>query len=212
MRNDLRKFLVVTLCVVLLGMTSCTGGPMALKQARIDATDSTQRAMEAYDKNSDGFIAGKELDQSPAIKSAMQRIDTNGDGQVSAEEVQGIIENWLNDVVVVMAVRCVVTLDDEPLDGATVTFDPEPFLGNVLPAATGVTNKGKATMAVPQELRQDPTLAHPNIGMYLVRISKIEGGQELIPARYNTNTTLGIEVARRAVWMPNAVKFDLTSN
>ncbi len=212
MGNRMRKCFVVAGCASLLGLTGCSGGPMALKQASIDADASTQRAMEAYDKNGDGFIAGEELDLSPAIKSAMQRVDVNGDGQVSAEEVQGIIENWLNDVVVVMAVRCEVTLDDEPLDGATVTFDPEPFLGNVLPTATGVTAGGKAKMVVPQEQRQDPTLAHPNIGMYLVRISKIEGGQELIPARYNTNTTLGIEVARRAVWMPSSVKFDLTSN
>lgn len=212
MWNRMKKGFVVASCVTLLGLTGCPNGPIALEQAMIDATDSTQRAMEAYDKNGDGFIAGEELDQSPAIKSAMHRIDVNGDGQASAGEIQGIIESWLNDVVVVMAVRCEVMLDGEPFDGATITFDPEPFLGNVLPTAIGVTKKGKATMTVPQEQRQDPTLAHPNIGMYLVRISKTEDGRELIPAQYNTETTLGVEVARRAVWMPSAVKFDLASN
>ena len=38
------------------------------------------------------------------------------------------------------------------------------------------------------------------------------GGQELIPARYNTQTTLGLEVALRARYKPGAARFVLTSD
>ena len=39
------------------------------------------------------------------------------------------------------------------------------------------------------------------MGFYRVRISKQVNGKEAIPARYNTSTTLGIEVA------PDAYRF-----
>jgi hypothetical protein len=34
-----------------------------------------------------------------------------------------------------------------------------------------------------------------HLGLYNVRISKIVGGKETIPSKYNTETTLGQEVA-----------------
>ncbi len=35
---------------------------------------------------------------------------------------------------------------------------------------------------------------------------------ETIPAKYNTETVLGIEVATQAAWKPGTAPFDLTSN
>ncbi len=212
MSYRLTKLVIAAACPALLGIAGCGGGPIALKQIEIDPAASGQRAIEAYDKNGDGVLAGEELDQAVSLKSAMSRLDLDQDGQVTAEEVTGLIELATNDVVVITTVKCNVYLDGELLDGAIVTFEPEEFLGAGIPNASGITSKGRADITIAEEQRQDPTARGVHIGLYRVKISKIVGGLETIPAKYNTNTTLGIEVARRASWKPGAARFDLTSN
>ncbi len=45
-----------------------------------------------------------------------------------------------------------------------------------------------------------------------VRVTKLEDGNETIPARYNTHTTLGEEVARNAANISSGmIRFELTS-
>jgi hypothetical protein len=176
---------------------SCTRGPSAIKPPSIDASAAGSKAMELYDKDGDGQVAGAELDAAPALKAALARLDTSGDKAVSADEVTARVNAWKEMKTAITGVPCKVTLDGKPLAGATVTLEPEPFLGEEVKAASATSNPfGQVSPTIPKEQRPDPTLpGGANFGLYKVRISKVVGGKETIPARYNTETTLGQEVS-----------------
>jgi hypothetical protein len=78
------------------------------------------------------------------------------------------------------------------LEGATVTYEPEPFLGSSYHSHQGQTNVAGIAELDP-ELKEYPGDIY--VGLYRVRISKKVNGKETIPARYNTETELGREVA-----------------
>ena len=78
-----------------------------------------------------------------------------------------------------------------PVTDAQVVVEPEPFLQRVPTPASGVTDaRGEISLA-----GQDARFPGLYCGMYRVRVSKQQQGKETIPARYNTETTLGFEIA-----------------
>lgn len=201
-------FLFLVLLVV-----GCSNRPPALMPPDFDPEDVGVAAIKQYDTDGDGLVGGDELNDAPSLNFALDRLDQDQDNHISAAEVTQLIEEkWQQDGAGVIRIKCVVELNGTPLDGATVTFDPEEFLGEgIVHPASGVTRAGLATLSVATE-----NLVHPNArgvapGLYLVRISKIVNGEETIPARYNTATTLGVEVARRASYMPGSIDFELRS-
>jgi hypothetical protein len=153
--------------------------------------------MELYDADGDGKIAGDELEKAPALRAALPRLDTNNDGAVSEDEIVARVNAWKEMRTGMASVRCHVTLDGQPLTGATVVFEPEAFLGEEVKTATGTTNPfGDAAPTIAPEDRPEPTLpGGAHFGLYKVRISKVVNGKETIPSRYNTETTLGQEVS-----------------
>lgn len=169
----------------------------AAKQQYIDASQAGKMAMEMYDKNGDGVVSGPELENSPSLKEALPRLDTNGDKGVSADEVAARVNAWKDLKSGLISGACHVTLDGEPLTGATVVFEPEAFLGDQTKKAEGVTNPyGNAAPTLAKEDRPDPkSPSGAQLGLYLVRISKVVNGKETIPAQYNTQTTLGQELS-----------------
>jgi hypothetical protein len=190
--------LAVTLVVSApTAFTGCSSRPAAVRPPAINASQAGGQAIETYDKNSDGVISGDELDRAPALKEALSRLDTNGDKGVSADEVAARVNAWKATEIGMTSFRCHVTLNGEALTGATVTFEPEPFLGSEIKAAVGVTNPfGDAAPTIPKEQRPDPKLpGGVHLGLYKVRISKMVNGKETIPSRYNADTTLGQEVS-----------------
>jgi hypothetical protein len=178
-------------------LASCRYGPSPVKQPAIDATGAGKLAMEMYDKNGDGKVAGDELENAPGLKAALPRLDTNGDGGVSAEEVTARVNAWKEMRTGMTYVQCRVTLNGQPLSGAEVTFEPEPFLGDEIKPAVGTTTmQGDATPVIRPEDRPDPKLpGGVHLGLYKVRISKLENGKQVIPARYNSETIIGQEVS-----------------
>lgn len=182
---------------LLAALASCHFGPSAVKQPKIDATRSGKLAMETYDKNGDGKVAGDELQNAPALKAALPRLDTDGDGGVSAEEVTARVNAWKAMQSGMTGVHIHFTLDGQPVVDAKVTLEPEAFLGDEVKTAFGTTNQfGDAAPSIPKEERPDPSLpGGAHFGLYKLRISKIVNGKETIPARYNTETTLGQEVS-----------------
>jgi hypothetical protein len=182
---------------LLVAVASCRYGPSAVKQPTINATSAGKLAMEMYDKNNDGKVAGDELENAPALKAALPRLDTNGDGGVSADEIAARVQAWKAMQSGMTGVHIHFTLDGQPLTEATVTLEPEPFLGDEVRAAVGATNQfGDAAPSIPKEQRPDSSLpGGAHFGLYKVRVSKIVNGNETIPARYNTQTVLGQEVS-----------------
>jgi len=153
--------------------------------------------MEMFDKDGDGFIAGAELDATPGIKAAMETIDVDKDGKASESEIAKRIESWGQRGTGLTTLGFRVNLNGKPLPGAAVVFEPEPFLGDQFKAAVGETNaNGDGSVSIPKEQRV-PADAPSGLylGLYRVRVSKKDGGKEAIPAIYNTETTLGQQVA-----------------
>ena len=93
----------------------------------------------------------------------------------------------------------------QPIAGAEVKFVPESFLGPGLKTGTGTTDKnGDAMISQPSRGGDDPAIGMCP-GFYRVEITK---GNE-IPAKYNTATILGEEVAGDAVGLSTGLAFEL---
>ncbi len=190
--------LLVSACVLSAGCFF--GGPARVHPPSMSPSAAGAGAMEKYDTNKDGVVKGDELEKAPTLKAGLEKLDTNGDGGVSADEVAARIQTWLDDKMGRMAVPCRVTVNQVPLAGAKVTFEPEPFLGSEAKVCVGTTDESGFANVVAQEDNADGTIGCPP-GYYLVRVSKEEGGRETIPATYNTNTVIGKEIALDATEM-----------
>jgi hypothetical protein len=104
-----------------------------------------------------------------------------------------------------------VTLDGQPLAGASVVFQPlNPDPANPLPGSHGLTN-ADGTFTLQVDLR---TTSGAAVGAHRVAISRTQapGGdapaRELIPARYNSASTLTFEVPAGGT---DQADFDLNS-
>jgi len=184
-------------CASALVVVGCSRGPARVGQPSIDPAGAGAGALEAYDTNGDGKIAGGELDASPALKSALERLDADHDGGVSAGEIAERVKAWKAMRTGLASIRCQVTLDGKPLPGAMVTLEPEPFLGNQVKRATGQSNQfGDAAPTVAEADKPDPSLpGGVHFGLYTVTISKQAGGKETLPERYSVKPGLGLEVS-----------------
>jgi hypothetical protein len=160
----------------------------------LDPQAVAQQALEQYDTNKDGAIAGAELDACPGLKSSLEVIDTNKDGRITADEIAARITQYKEDKAALFGLSGHVTLDGRPLEGATVTLMPEKFMGTgVKPARCVSDAKGECAFVV--EGHEFKSVANP--GVYRIEVSKKDsGGQESIPARYNAKTTLGVEIGQ----------------
>jgi hypothetical protein len=173
-------------CIALEGC----GRPMPrLAPPAIDPAAAGQAAIDEYDTNHDGVISGAELDRCPALKAAEKKYD-HGSGKITADDIAERIRAWQASRVCMSQMAIRITLDGKPLKGATVTSEPEKFLGPNIPGAKGVTNAQGTVW--PQVDRSRPGMFY---GLYKLRVSKTIDGQETIPARYNTETELGFEKA-----------------
>jgi hypothetical protein len=177
--------------------TSCQRSPGAVKPPSINSSSAGKLAMEQYDTNGDGKVAGDELDKAPSLKAALPRLDTDGDGGVSADELAARIEKWKGSGTGLMVFTSLVTLDGTPLPGATITFVPDPCLGDQVKHASCTTNAyGKGSGTIAKQDLPDPTYpGGMQLGIYTVKISKLVGGKETIPAKYNEHSILGQEAA-----------------
>ncbi|MGA2031829.1 MAG: EF-hand domain-containing protein [Thermoguttaceae bacterium] len=156
--------------------------------------NAAQKAMELYDSDKDGFLDKAELEKVPGLKAAIEQVDTNHDGKISADEISARIESWKASRTARMPIRCVILHKGQPLVGATITFVPESFLGNELPTVSATTGLAGGTAINAPAKDGAPPIGLPP-GFYRVQVTK---SGENIPAKYNTATTLGQEVANDA--------------
>ena len=161
------------------------GGPPFAPQ------DAAQAALAEYDANKDGLLDAKELERCPAPQGGLKAFDKNGHGKLSADEIAGRLTFYQVSKVKLTSLDLQLIQGGGPPEGATVTLEPEKFLGPGARPASGVSDaEGQVSLAVEGE----QTGLVP-LGLYRVQVSKKDAkGEELIPARYNTKTTLGAEV------------------
>jgi hypothetical protein len=203
MARSLARLAIVAAGIALLAGLGCgSRGPAMVPQPGIDP-QAASKAMQEFDANKDGYLDAKELEKAPGLKAAMSKIDINGNGKISADDINARIKVWKDSKVARMTIICRVTHNGRPLEGATVVFEPEKFLGDQLKPATG--NSDASGMAFPAALYEGSDAKGIAPGFYRVKITK---SGENIPAKYNTETILGQEVARDAENI-RRVRFDL---
>jgi hypothetical protein len=153
------------------------------------------------------------LDKAPGIKAGLKKADADADGKVSLQELAARMEKWNASRYGILAPNCSVKLNGAPLEGAVITFEPEPFLKEVLLEGKGATNAlGAAGVSIPKEKRLvEGSPPGVQMGYYIVRISKQENGTESIPAKYNTESVLGQEVAYDDPAFQSQIIFDLST-
>ncbi len=207
-----QHFLVsLWLAFAAVSITGCSGRPFNGDSApRLPAVEIGRTAIRQCDTNRDGKISGTELDHCPGLKAAVSRLDPSGNGEITAAMITARIDAWQKSKLGRMSYGCIVTRNGKPLEGATVKLVPEKFLGHWITTATGISDKnGQAdiAVAVPSTLpagRRMPRGLPP--GFYRVEITK---PGEKIPAKYNTKTVLGQEIAMDA-GIEDGIRFDLT--
>jgi hypothetical protein len=181
-------------CSYLASLTGCSDAPSAPPRPDLNPAECAQEAIKRYDTNGNGKIDASELDNAPALKALLAIIkysDPNHADALSQDDIATHIKKWLDNKTSLMGGIVMVTLDGRPLEGAAVTFEPEPFLGPSYRPATGTTDSN-GTAILSGSVEGSPGLFP---GLYRVKISKKVGGKETIPERFNEKTTLGREVA-----------------
>jgi hypothetical protein len=166
--------------------------------------------LEAYDANHDGAIHGDEFVRVPALLESLGQVDTDNDTRITAQEIDARVNNWLSLKIGEMPVRCEVTLDGAPLADAQVVFEPESFLGASVHGAQGTsTADGNVVISLDKEHLADARYPGVACGWYKIRVTC---AHRSLPSRYNSETTLGCEVAMDASWVNHgAVVLKLTS-
>lgn len=185
--NRSRYFLFI---VALFGCgLGCNDGATRVLPEAIDA-NAAQNAVEMLDLNKDGLIDSEELANSPGLRAAMSRVDTNGDEKLSAAEIGARILSWQKSKVGRLALPCRFTQAGQPLAQASVSLIPEPFLGDKLKPVSVVTDsQGMVVFSSAANLKDPQGVS---VGFYRVEVRKQDGS---VPAKFNVQTTLGIEVA-----------------
>ena len=158
-----------------------------------------------YDTNNDGKLSGEELDKCPGLKAAAARLDPEGKG-VTAAMIAARINAWQKMKIGRMTAVFIVFHNGKPLAGANVKLVPEAFFNGAMQTATGKTAPtGLVGPSIPTSgKRYDPSGVPP--GFYRIEITK--PGLD-IPAKYNTATILGVEVAADAPSAQGAIRLDL---
>jgi hypothetical protein len=185
----------------------CSGRQSRLAAPGIDR-NAGQAAITKYDANGDGALSGDELNKVPAFKASLKRLDSNGDGKVSPDEIAERVAAWRRSQLAITRVVANIRQNQRPLADAQVTLVPEDFLGPAVMPAQGSTD---ASGSAHLRISASPDEAGVHLGFYRVQVSKkTPDGKEMIPARYNTETELGVEITPDD---PNAdrITFDVSS-
>lgn len=196
------------LVLAILFAAGCSGRPAAPSRPRVNAAAAGRAAIEMYDTDGNGKLDAAELQRCPALLQALPRADTDGDNALSADEIAARVNTWFASGSIMMDAATLVTLDGQPLEGAEVVFEPEEFLGSGFKECRGATDEWGRAMVT----GADANYPGVYVGAYRIRIFKAVGGQETLPARYNTESELGVEVADDVgIELPARLEFHLKS-
>jgi hypothetical protein len=200
-------FAVLAIFSVVLYL-GCDRQKPRVEQPPYSPSGEASKAMELYDTNKDGKIAGAELDKAPGLKAALKVFGTDKDKGVTKDHIVTRVNRWKESRIGRTTLSCQVFRNGQPLAGATVKFVPEKYEEEALTeTATGQTNSlGMAMIALPPETGPDAPPPGMHLGIYRVEITK---SGENIPAKYNTATELGQEVSLDNEELQRGIKFYL---
>ncbi len=152
---------------------------------------AANEALRMFDANRDAKLSGRELDKTPALKGSLAELDKDQDSALTYDEIVLRLFQHLEVPRLFTDVAVTVTSNGQPFVNAEVNLLPEPFLEPGVKPAQGTTGSdGQCEFQIDG---QD----YPGVGpgFYRVTIMKTDSaGKSLVPARYNTATTLGCEI------------------
>jgi hypothetical protein len=194
MRSAWERITVGLICLLMAG---CSSSAARVKVVDIDPSEASSAAMEMYDKDGDDALAGDELSAVPGIKKYLKHYDRDGDNRVSRDEIAQRLEDWADQRLALHGPTVAVQLDGQWLEGATVKFVPEGYLGPNVKPAMGITmSNGFAPLTHDEEFLPKTANGRPLAGVTSGTFKvEITHPSRRIPARYNTATELGEEVA-----------------
>jgi hypothetical protein len=183
--------IVATLAVLMSG--GCSGGQGRIKPPRIDPSTAASQAMELYDANRDGKLSQEELSKCPGVLISLERYDTNHDKAIDQDEFRARLVNLLKNGAGATQLSCDVSYQGKALAGARVVLEPEPYLGNEIQTAEGLTsNAGIADVGMPAD-KAPAALKSMKLIQYGTFKVRITHPTIKVPEKYNTQTTLGYE-------------------
>ena len=183
------------LCIV-VPLAGCSRGPAAVHLPDVDPSAASEQAIEMYDTNGDVQLSATELAACPGILAHIAAYDTDKNHSVSREEVEEQIVRLRASRTGLTSLRIRVRMNGKPLKGAKVKLVPEKYLGEEVKTAWGTTNaRGSATMDVKDEdlPSSEAGLIGVHYGTYKVEVTHPNA---TIPAKYNTQTSLGYETEK----------------
>jgi hypothetical protein len=179
-------------------LAGCPRASTEISMPKWDAGAAADSALATYDANGDQKLSREELKKSPGLLSALKSLDRDSDGSLSGEELKLGLHQIRQQEAALVEIACTVRRNGQALEGATVTFVPEAFMGEDVKPATGVTGRDGTTFPsvgqeeIPAEYRG--RVQGVPCGVFRVTVTHPKAS---IPAKYNTQTELGRVVSRR---------------
>ncbi len=134
--------------------------------------------------------AAGDLDKLPSIAAGRPVLDTDHDMRVSESELLAWFERVRRSKVALVSVSLRVRHKGRPLANADVRLVPERCMGGTISEASGKTDRGGMGMvAIPGS-----KFPGVNCGLYRVQITGTGNDGQALPARYNSESVLGIAV------------------
>jgi hypothetical protein len=187
---SLRFQMGVAICLA----AGCSSRPGAIRPPNVDASSAASQAIELYDRDGDGILSKSEWSASSALSAVAPSYDKSGDGNLNVDEIRDGIGIWKQSGVGARMVPVSVRWNGRPLAGATVRLVPAPFLAGAVKPASGETGAGGAGQLslTPDDMPENaPKVPLMQPGLYSVEITH---PSTKLPPKYNTQTTLGIEI------------------
>lgn len=181
-----------------LMLNGCNWSPAGVAGPKWNPAVAAGQALSELDANGDQKLSKEELKKSPGLLVAFSSLDRDGDGAISEEELKTGLEEMLQAATALVKISCSVTHGGRPLEGATVTFVPESFMGGGIKSASGVT--GPDGLAIPtvadEELPAEYRGRLKGVPCGIFRVT-VTHPSVAIPPKFNTETTIGRMVTRR---------------
>jgi hypothetical protein len=133
-------------------LAGCSSQPGRVPVVDVDPWDAAGKAIKLYDSDGDGKLSEAELRSVPGIFKWKQLYDLDSDDFVTAAEIAARLEKWQADKLGLLSMSARVRLNGRPMPGVEVVLTAEPYLGDAVKSASGVTNaQGYTALSVSRD-------------------------------------------------------------
>jgi len=188
------RFTFLLLSIVALPSLGCGDAPSRLQQQTFSSSSAAAAAIKSYDKDGDSSLNEAELAVIASIANDLAQFDLDNNKAVSQSEIQQRFDEWQEMKVALVPCSFVVKVDGKPLADAEVRLEPEEFLSATLKPCVGKTDVSGRVSPVKTTVQGDPDAGLTGVPPGLYKVKIVHPKLEKL-AKYNSETTLGLQVA-----------------